>query len=215
MHIDRFFLFSQLNAQQRARIESRIRKKHYPKGSILFFQGDPSESLYMLAEGVVKAYKSDASGKEVILHYFRAPTLIAEMATFEGIPFPATISTESDAEIWSLERKSFMELLYEDPAFSLALVRSLSTKIKILETMIERNMTMDAMQRIVTTLLESPELFEQLPRTKIAAILNMSPETLSRLLRKLKERELIRTEEKRIILLEPQELERYRDHPAK
>lgn len=202
MNINEFYIFSQLDEQHKALLEKHIRTKTLTKGQILFFQGDPSRCLYMLESGSVKAYKTDAHGREIIMHHFHAPCLIAEMATFEGIDFPASLSCESDAKVLCLPRDIFLKLLQSDVSLAMGFIASMSKKIKILESSIERNMAMNAMQRVALTIMESPQLFEHLPQTKIASMLNITPETLSRMLKKLKNEEVIIFERKRPLIID-------------
>jgi len=203
MSIERFYLFSQLEPDEREMIEKQTLRKKLHKDAILFYQGEPSEHLYMLSSGVLKAYKTDANGKEIILHHFKAPCFVAEMATLEGIPFPATLSAESDAEVLSLKRELFLQLIELNSSLAFGLIRSMSKKIKILESTIERNMTLTSLQRVVKTILETPELFRQLPQTKIATMLNMTPETLSRMLKKLRADSLIELDGRKLKVLDP------------
>lgn len=198
MNLDRFYLFSQLGDVQKALLKGHVTKRQLRAGQILFYQGDDAQQLCLLAKGVLKAYKCDASGNEIVLHYFQAPAVVAEMAVFKGMPFPATISCESDVEVWLLSREVFMQLIESDAAFAMAVIHSMSQKIKILESTIDRNMTMSATQRVARMLYETPELFEQMPQTKIAALLNMSPETLNRILKRLKTERIIALRERRL-----------------
>jgi len=56
---------------------------------------------------------------------------------------------------------------------------------------------------------ENEELFNQLKNTQIASLLNITPETLSRSLAKLKKDEIIKIDEKQnLTILEYEELEK-------
>jgi CRP-like cAMP-binding protein len=206
MKIDQFYLFTKLSSDSLKQLEMKIFKIHYKRDSIIFYHGDNSDHLHMLVGGMVKIYKHNQKNSELIIKYFEAPALIGEMATFEKIPFPASCSAQSDVEMWKLKRDDFVELLKENPSLSMEIISSMSKKIKNLERNIESNLTKNATQRVVATILETPLLFENISNMKIASMLNMKPETLSRVLKKLKDLKLIEINHSKIVVIDMQKL---------
>lgn len=186
-NLKEFFLFTDLKDNELQRLKEISTKESFKKGNILFFEGDEPKYLYILTKGVLKIFKSDKKGTMIILHYFYENSLVAELANLENIPYPATAEFESDGEVLKIEYKSFEKEFLYNPSISFKIIKSLSKKIKNLEDVINRNLTMDSTTRVAKFIYDNEELFTTLKNNKIASILNITPETLSRVVRKFKD----------------------------
>ena len=155
-------------------------QRRYDKGCIIFYSGESSQYLHILVRGTVKLYKHNANADELVLHYFKNQSLLGEMATFEGINYPANAIAETLCEIWTIKKEDFVLLLESNAALGLQIITSMGMKIKMLENSIDLNISKNSMQRVASLLLNSLEMFAEHSRIKISAILNMTPETLSR-----------------------------------
>lgn len=186
-----FYLFEALDDEAFERLEKIAKKSVYRKGSILFYEKDIPASLHILTEGIVKIYKSGPKTNEVVIRRLHAPTLIAEMAVLEQIPYPASASFETDGSVISIDFDRFKREFMDDPRIAFAFVRSLSRKIRNLEEMIELNIVLDTTARLAKYLYENEEVLGTLKNYKIAESLNMTPETLSRTLKKFSVLELL------------------------
>ena len=180
-------IFNELKDDELEKIVSISSIKKLSRDNILFYEGEEPKYFYALLDGFVKFYKTDLKGNEVIIHFFTTPTLIAEMPTFEKIPFPATaISMRNESEFLLIEREKFLALLSNDTRFTLYIVKSLTQKVRTLEQVINRNLIYDAMTKVCAFIKENPSEVVNSKHKEIATILNMAPETLSRVLKKLK-----------------------------
>jgi len=180
-------IFNELKDDELEKIVSISSIKKLSRDNILFYEGEEPKYFYALLDGFVKFYKTDLKGNEVIIHFFTTPTLIAEMPTFEKIPFPATaISMRDESEFLLIEREKFLALLSNDTRFTLYIVKSLTQKVRTLEQVINRNLIYDAMTKVCAFIKENPSEVVNSKHKEIATILNMAPETLSRVLKKLK-----------------------------
>jgi len=179
-----FYLFKGLDDEAFGRLEKIAKKSSYRKGSILFYEKDTPTSLHILTEGSVRIYKSGPKTNEIVIRRLQAPTMIAEMAVLEQIPYPASASFETDGSVISIDFDRFKREFMDDPRIAFAFVRSLSRKIRYLEEMIELNMVLDTTARLAKYLYEHEEVLGRLKNYQIAESLHMTPETLSRTLKK-------------------------------
>lgn len=185
------FLFSEFNEKELADLAAISTVEQYEKGSILFYEGDPSTKIHILLEGVVKAYKTDMKENEIVIHYFYPISLIAEMANFHHVPFPATGEFETGGSVIKIDYERFERDFLKNPAVSMGIIKSLSQKVKFLENVITDQLTLDSTSRVAKFLYENGENYQEVKRYKIATILNITPETLSRVFKKLKQLGLI------------------------
>lgn len=166
--------------------------KKLSRDNILFYEGEKAKYFYLLLEGYLKLYKTDLKGNEIVIHYFTQPSFIAEMASLENINFPATaIAMHDKVEVLLIDQEKFFEILQTDAHFSFHLIKSITLKIKHLELVINRNMVYDAMTKVCSFIQENPKNMQNAKNKEIANFLNMAPETLSRILSKLRKLEII------------------------
>lgn len=170
----------------------------YDENSIIFYEGDTSKYLHCLVSGVVKLYKTTSHDKEIILKYFNANELIAEVASFENIPYPATALAHTSVTLLKIDFQKFKNIMYQNPELSFAIQVSLIKKIKALEVVISRHIILDAKERVIEFIYENTEDFFKMKNIEIAKILNLTPETFSRVLKTLKNEGYVDMKEKTI-----------------
>ncbi|MBD3807090.1 MAG: Crp/Fnr family transcriptional regulator [Epsilonproteobacteria bacterium] len=193
-------LFSALEEKFLKEIRDQVLVKQYSKESIVFYEGDKSEYLHILLEGTVKVFKTTPKGAQVQINRFTAPSLIAEFACFEREPFPATCEFITDGTIGLLHFDTLFEYL-KIPEFSLELINSLTKKISLLSSLVHKETILSSDAKVADLMLNNPSTFIKLKNNEIAAILNVTPETFSRIMTKLKKENIIRIEGNKIEIL--------------
>lgn len=202
MNFRSIYIFENLDDRQIARLEEISQIRTYKKGEIIFFEGDKAEKLIVLTDGILKVYKSDPRGNDVILHYFYPISLIAELANLEHIAYPASATFETDSQVIAIDYEAFEKEFLKNPDISFSIIKSLAKKLRNLDNVISQNLTMDSTARVAKFIYENEALFEQLRQNKIAAILNITPETMSRVMKKFKGLKIISYEGKQLEVLD-------------
>lgn len=192
------FLFKDLCDDTISRIEEITSLEKLSKDNVLFYEGDDSKYLFLLSKGIIKLYKTASNDKEVVLKYFHQNELIAEVANFERIPYPATAQCFTDCEILKIDFEKLKDIIYSDPELSFVIQTSLIKKIRNLEKLVSLHVVLDSKERIAKYLYDHSEDFFNTKNIIIAEILNISPETLSRVLRVFKNEGLIDSKNKTI-----------------
>lgn len=181
-------IFSSLSDVELQEIVNITLVQKLQKENILFYEGDEADAFYLLLEGKVKLYKTGVKSQEIILHYFSNNAMIAEMATLEGINFPATCkATADDTIVAKINKEKFLTILKSNGELPFHIIKSLTKKIKNLELTINRNLIFDATAKVCSFLKENPYSLQTQKNVEIAKILNMAPETFSRTLAKLRD----------------------------
>ena len=168
------------------------------KDNVLFYEGDEPKYLFLLKKGIVKLYKTSSNDKEILLKYFHSNELIAEVANFEQIPYPATAQSFTDTEVLRIDFGSLKDIIYSDPNLSFLIQTSLIKKIRNLENIVSIHVVLDSKERIAKYLCDHSEEFFNTKNIIVAEILNISPETLSRMLRVFKNDGLIDNKKKTV-----------------
>lgn len=195
------FLFSHMSETDLTHLASIVKLRFFNNGEPLFYEGTPSDKLYILLDGVLKGYKTDMKENEIVLHYFYPVSLVAEMANLHHIPFPATAEFQTDGSVLEIDYHTFERDFLKNPTVSFGLIKSLTQKLKYLEDIITTRLALDATSRVAKFLYENGEISDSTKRHKIATILGLTPETLSRSFKKIKILGLISDEGKNFTIL--------------
>lgn len=210
MSLEGIDLFSHLSSVQRTQIEAIGILRQYTAGEILFYEGDESNYFHFLLAGEVNVFKISAAHETMLIHRFHAPSLIAEVATLKQIPYPASCESIQGSTVLKIARNPFLELLQNDPSLSIALISSLTQKIGALESSLQRHSAPNALAKVARLIRDDRAIFHRLKGIEIAHMLGITPETLSRMIKKLKSEGIItQTKQEGLILLLSDELQSY------
>jgi CRP/FNR family transcriptional regulator len=200
-------LFSKLSDGNLEQLRDRAIIKTATKESIVFYEGDISDYVYTLLEGTIKLYKTSPKGTQIQINRFDAPAVIGEYACFEQVPFPATCEFVTDGKIAKIPTSFVFEAL-NDESFALEMIKSLTSKIMILSSLVHKETIFSSDAKVAKILMENVEVFYKLKHNEIAAILNITPETLSRILKKFNTQGFIEgLKDKHIVVLDPEALD--------
>jgi len=193
-------IFAKLAPKYLVQIKEKLYIKEYKKNSIVFYEGDFNRYLYILLEGSVKLYKTTPKGNHIHINIFSAPSLIGEYACFENIPYPATCEFTTDGVMGLLPFDVVYKML-DNKDFSLEIIKSLTAKVMILSTLLHKETVLSSEAKVADILLNNPDIFSRLKNNEIADILNLTPETLSRILTKFKKEKLISLKKHKLKIL--------------
>lgn len=194
-------LFSGLSERQLSELQAHMHLKRYDKESIVFYEEEASEYLHILLDGDVKLYKTAPSNKEIYLHGMTAPSPLALYPALEREVFPATCAFISDGTIGFLPLEKLYACL-ENLDFSLAMIKAISNRVRILENLLHKETVFSSEAKVADLINTNATLFQYMKNNEIASILNMTPETFSRILTKLKNEEIIAVENHVVTILD-------------
>jgi len=207
-------LFAGLDDASLAEVETATSLRRAVKGEILFSEGDPAASFFVVGEGKVKVFKLSPDGKEQILMIAKPGDTFAEAAIFNDGRYPADAEAIEDTELLVVNRDRFIALLGRNPNLAFSLIARLCALLRKMATLVEGLALTDVTTRIAHYLARQADrvLKKQpdraganavtvtLPEKKavLAAQLGTIPETLSRSLAKLTREGIIEVDGPRI-----------------
>jgi CRP/FNR family transcriptional regulator len=183
-------LFSKLSPEYLAELKQNAIIRSYAKDSIVFYEGDEGHHLHIVLEGTIKLYKTTPKGTQIQINRFTAPAIVGEYACFEKQPFPATCEFVTDGKM-ALIHFDYIIRNLNNAQFSLELIKSLTSKVMVLSALIHKETIYSSEAKVAKLLLENIDIFTKLKYNEIASILNLTPETLSRIFKKLKNEHII------------------------
>jgi CRP/FNR family transcriptional regulator len=193
-------IFSDLDKKFHKELQDSIYIKKYTKNSIVFYEGDESSYLYILLEGTIRLYKTSPKGSQVQIKRMDAPNTIGEYACFEKEPFPVTCEFISDGAMGLLHFDKVYKYL-DNKEFSLGLIKSLTSKVMMLSSLVHKETILSSEAKVADLMIEKFSIFNRLKNNEIAAILNLTPETLSRIITKFKKEHIIEMKKQKLNIL--------------
>jgi CRP/FNR family transcriptional regulator len=186
-------MFSNLDKKFHKELKENIYIKKYAKNSIVFYEGDESDYFYILLEGSIRLYKTTPKGSQVQIKRMTAPNTIGEYACFEKEPFPATCEFISDGKMGLLHFEKVYKYL-DDQEFSLGLIKSLTGKVMLLSALVHKETVLSSEAKVADLMIDKIAIFNKLRNNEIAGILNLTPETFSRIITKFKKESIVKVE---------------------
>ena len=100
-------LFAGLGEADLTAFAELTRERSYPKGSVIVFEDDPGDALYLVAAGQVKVVIIAEDGREVILSVLGEGSFFGEMAVIDDEPRSAHVIAMEDSQLIVLRREDF------------------------------------------------------------------------------------------------------------
>ena len=175
--------------------------KTYPKGYVVFEEGEEGVGFYVCLTGRVKIYKVSPDGKEQILHVFGEKEPFGEAPVFAGQHYPAFAETLTPARLLFFPRAEFLALVSQDPSLALAMLAVLSRRLRQLTALVENLSLKEVPGRLAAHFIQlranqpcgAPEDVVTLEMNKgqLSNLLGSTPETFSRILNRMVQEGLI------------------------
>jgi CRP-like cAMP-binding protein len=187
-------LFSDLSEAELSRFAEVLREREYPKNSVILFEDDPGDALYIVSAGQVKVVLIGEDGREVILSVLDDGDFFGEMSLIDDEPRSAHVIAMKDSQLLVLRRDDFQVQLQAHPQIALKLLRVLVQRLRRADEKIGSLVLLDVNGRVARLLLDlseesgGPKITRRLTHHTIAQMIGSSRETVSRAMRELVER---------------------------
>ncbi len=203
-------LFSKLPAAQQEELLEHSRIIYLREGEYLFQQGDQATEFFLLLGGELKLAAGSPSGQEKILHIVSPRQTFGEALMFLQAPaYPVNAMALTASQVAAFPNKQYKNMLRGSVEACFGVMGSYSLRIRHLVDEIEVLTLHNATFRVIHYLLKEIPGHQQkpvsvklsAPKNAIASRLAITPETLSRILAKLKRDKIIDVSDKKIHLL--------------
>jgi CRP-like cAMP-binding protein len=171
-----------LDRDEWERLEPLLEITDYAKGALLENQGDASMQQYFILDGILKRVVSTPAGKEMILRFAAETEIDTSYAAWRlKTPMPYSIRAVTRVRTARLPMEDWSAFMERHPALKSGFEFEV---MKLMSEVMAHTITLhllDAPGRVARFMRKHPALVERLPKKELAAYLNLSPETLSRL----------------------------------
>ncbi len=163
-------------------LESELEIADYGKGDLLVQQGHSAMEQFFVLDGILKRVVSNAEGKEMILRFAAETDMDTSYAAWRmGTPLPYSIVAVTKVLVAKLSMQNWVEFLERHAEVK---ARFEYAVMSLMSEVMAHTITLhllDAPGRLSRFMRKHPELAERIPKKELAAYLNLTPETLSRL----------------------------------
>jgi CRP/FNR family transcriptional regulator len=204
-------IFSGLAPAELAALAAMVAVRELPKGGALFEEGDEAKGFFLVAAGKLKVFKAAPDGREQTLHFVFPGETFAEVALFAGKAYPASAQALEPSTVAFIPREGLLRLLKKQPELAFKLlagtalwVRRLTDLIaeyaKAVPSRLAGYLLAEALRQQPRALADGARVRLAVNKGELAAHLGTVGETLSRAFAKLRDAELIETEEREIVI---------------
>lgn len=183
--------------------------REVPRHTTIVFVGAKTDALYVIVRGSAKVLNRDTEGREVILSMLEAGECFGEMGLIDGSPRSADVVANEPCELLVISKADFTRALSENVDLCLSIMKSLVLRLREANHKIESLALMDVYGRVAKLLLEFSEkehgvrvVKRKITKLDMAKMVGASREMVSRVMKDLEHRGIIRVEPGRIVLNE-------------
>ena len=210
-HLKNVPIFADLSNSDLNKIADKMVPRKYEKGKMILLEESHGETFFIITSGVVKVTRLSDDGREVILAMLGESDFFGEMSLLDGEGRSANIVTNETAKMLTLSRSDFLDCLESYPKIAIALLEELAMRLRKSDQQIESLSLSDSEQRIGITLIRLAEesgtikqghvTVPNLPyQQDIANMAGTSRETVSRTLKLLEEKSMVKRENRDLII---------------
>ncbi|MGW4563129.1 Crp/Fnr family transcriptional regulator [Streptomyces sp. NPDC004561] len=189
-----------------------------PRG-VLLRQREPSSHVLFVVQGWTKVTAAAASGYEALLALRGPGDIVGESAALTGRTRSATVTALERVRAVAVQRERFTDFLAGSPAVSFALLGLTSDRTRAADRRRLEFASMAVRERFATLLLdlarthgrrtaEGVVLSVPLSKQELAGSVGASREAVQRLLKDLRERDVVRTGRRALVIVRPDVLRR-------
>ena len=218
-------LFQGLPADAAERLSTVARCREIERGAVIFRQGEPGASMYVVLRGKVRVTRPADPGRDNLLTLLGPGDLFGELTLFDPAPRKATATAITDVEIAEFTAVAMKEWLAAEPEAAWHFLRLLARRLRRVNDTLENLLFGDVPRRVARTLLDMAQRFgdpvpdgvrvhHDLTQEQLAQHVGASRESVNKALSELAARSIVRLEPKTVVILDVERLRRKSGPPA-
>jgi uncharacterized membrane protein len=123
-------LFASLDNEAAVQLSRFLSIRDYPSSTVVFRNGDPGDSMYLIDLGKVRISLTDADGHMITLAELERGDFFGEMSMLDGHGRSADATVLEDARLAKLTREDFLSFIKHDPRVTLELLTALTRRLR-------------------------------------------------------------------------------------
>ena len=215
--VRQFSSLKALNKEELLRMAECKTSYTIKKGEPIFEEGDVTNGIYCIKDGVCKLSKLSDNGKDQIVKLVKPGELLGQRSIISDEPANLSAVALEDMEVCFIPRSEVMQFFTQNNQFSMNVMRTICDDLKGADDHMVNMAQKTVRQRLGETLIYLEETFGknedgslhiQLSREELAGMIGTATESCIRLLSELNKSEYIELIGKKIKLLDKNKLKR-------
>jgi DNA-binding response OmpR family regulator len=181
----------------------------YKAGEDIYQEGYNSSYVFLIYKGVVKNYKIDEQGKELITSLYKSDDFFGFSSLTQSIPYQETATAMEDTEVFRLPKTEFKSILQNNPSITLELIDYLTDNVTEIKDQLLQMAYSSVRKKTANTILQFTEKINKtnkdsirISRNDLASVAGIATETFIRTLSGLKKDGLIDIEGRNIRIID-------------
>ena len=204
-------LFKGLDEAHLARLAEGAVLRSYKKGSVIFHEGDPGDSLYVVVSGSLKIFLTSREGAELLLTRLSVGETFGELALIDGGGRSASVEALEETELLRLSRPTLLEILRDEPQVTEPLLTNLGRIIRRVSEQAADLVFLDLDGRVAKLLVQLAETTERasggemtidlgMTQSDLASLIGGSRQSVNNSLHRFEKRGYIRIDKRRVVV---------------
>lgn len=174
-------LFCRLPHPVIAALDSLRQTSIYPKGAVLFLEGQQARGLHIMCSGEAKLYVSSAEGQSLTLRIVEQGEALGLSTLIADEGYPATAETLSPSQVSFIPRLEFLQFMRANADVALRVAKHLGMELnKALQQTRMLGLAPDTHAKLTQFLLQRAEKHAQTTADGLRIALNMTHEEIAR-----------------------------------
>jgi len=186
----------------------------YDSGDIVYRERQNSNYIYLIRKGVVKCYKLNEQGKELITKLYKEDDFFGYTSFTHNIPYQETATAVKDVELVGISKNTLKEILESNHKVSIELIDLLSKDLTEVKKQLLQMAYSTVIKKTAATILKFAEKLNRKPedpikisRSDLASVAGIATETLIRTMTDFKKQGIIEIEGRNIKILDLRKLQ--------
>ena len=174
-----------LSEEEKEYVRKHIPVKALNKNDFLLKEGEVSSAFYFVLSGCVRMYY-EVDGLEKTTHFYTEHTFVSAYESFtQSKPAPFYLQALESTIVATITAPVAQQLLAQFPSFQVLAKIAMEEELAIYQGMIAAFVTLNPEQRYQRLRTQNPSLIQRIPQYHLATYLGVSPETLSRIRKRI------------------------------
>jgi CRP-like cAMP-binding protein len=183
--IENIKAYVSLNSNEIGHLEESIEKKTYNKHDIIFTEGKIADKIYFVNKGCVRLFYNVDGNDKTAFFYTEGQFICAGESYTFNIPAVENYQAVEQTDIYVFSKSKIEILLSKVPEMEVIARIATENELITCQKVIASFVTKSAEERYLDLLNTKGELFLRVPQQYIASFLGVSPETLSRIKKRI------------------------------
>jgi CRP/FNR family cyclic AMP-dependent transcriptional regulator len=204
-------LFATLDQDSSASLRASMSEIELARGEVLFHEGDPGDSLYVVLRGKVKLGRTSGDGRENLVAVLGPGEMFGELSLFDPGPRSAGATALVDSTLLGLSQDELTPWLATRPDVARALLRAIARRLRRTNDSMSDLVFSDVPGRVAKALLDLSARFgtaaedgihvaHDMTQEELAQLVGASRETVNKALADFAGRGWLRLEARAVVL---------------